>query len=115
MRLFAETKIRKHMQLRKGKSYYEGDWAYWGTRLGKYPSVPLELTKLLKRQQGKCHHCHTQFSRQDKLHVCTAWVNVGDKKKPVQRLVHSDCDSQKRRSNSEAGMPAVDAASSPVR
>lgn len=115
MRLFAETPILKHMQLRKGKSYYDGDWAYWGTRLGKYPSVPLELTRLLKRQRGKCHHCHAQTTRQDKLHVCTEWVDVGDKRKSVQRLVHLDCDSPMRRSNSAAAMPAIDAASSPVR
>jgi len=56
MRLFAETPILKHIQLRKGKSYFDGDWAYWGTRLEKYPSVPLELTRLLKRQRGNCHH-----------------------------------------------------------
>ena len=115
MRLFAETPILKHMQLRKGKSFYDGDWAYWGTRLGKYPSVPLELTRLLKRQRGKCHHCHSRFTRQDKLQVCTEWVDVGDKKKSVQRLVHLDCDSPMRRSNSTATMPAVDAARSPVR
>ncbi|WP_395745423.1 reverse transcriptase domain-containing protein [Prosthecobacter sp.] len=114
MRLFAETPILKHMQLRKGKSYFDGDWAYWGTRLGSYPSIPLELTRLLKRQHGKCHRCQSLFTRRDKLHVCTEWVDVRDMKKPLQRLEHQDCDSQLR-SNSEAAMPAVDAASSPVR
>jgi RNA-directed DNA polymerase len=115
MRLFAETPILKHMQLRKGKSYFDGDWAYWGTRLGKYPAIPLELTRLLKRQHGKCYCCHTLLTREDTLHVCTEWVDVGDKKKAVQRLVNQDCDSKLRRSNSTAAMPAVDAASSPVR
>lgn len=115
MRLFAETQIVRHMQLRKGKSYFDGDWPYWGTRLGYYPSVPLELTRLLKRQHGKCHRCHSMITRHDKLHVCTEWVSVGDKKKPAQRLMHLDCESQQRRLNSAAVMPAVDAASSPVR
>ena len=115
MRLFAETPILKHMQLRKGKSYFDGDWAYWGIRFGNYPSVPLELTRLLKRQHGKCHCCHALFTRHDKLHVCTEWVSAEDKKKPVQRLMHLDCESQQRRLNSAAAMPAVDAASSPVR
>ncbi len=115
MHLFAETPILKHMQLRKGQLFYNGDWAYWGTRQGKYPSVPLELTRLLKRQRGKCQHCHTLFTRHDKLQVCTEWVDVGDKKKPVQRLAHLDCDFQQRSSNSAAAMPTVDAARSPVR
>ena len=35
MRLFAETPIRIHMQLRKDTSFYDGDGAYWGPRLGK--------------------------------------------------------------------------------
>ncbi len=115
MHLFSETPILQHMQLRKGKSCFDGDWAYWGTRLGRYPSLPLELTGLLKKQHGKCHCCHSLFTRQDKLNVCTEWVDEGEKKKPMQRLVHQDCDSQLRRSNSAAAMPAVDAASSPVR
>ncbi len=115
MRLFAETQILQHMQLRKGKSFFDGDWAYWGTRRGNYPSVPLELTRLLQKQHGKCHRCHSLFTRHDKLHVCTEWVDVRDKKKPVQRMMHLDCESQQRRLNSAAAMPAVDAASSPVR
>jgi RNA-directed DNA polymerase len=93
MRLFAETPIQKHMQLRKVRSYFNGDWPYWGTRLGHYPSIPDEWARLLKRQRGRCHRCKDCFTRQDELIVQTEWVETEEKRRPVSRLVHHQCDS----------------------
>lgn len=53
----AQTPIVRHVKARGTKSPYDGDWAYWSTRLGTHPEVPTRVATLLKRQKGRCARC----------------------------------------------------------
>jgi len=55
------TKIVRHVKVLRGKSPFDGDWAYWAGRQGHYPGVSRWLALLLKRQQGRCAHCGLYF------------------------------------------------------
>jgi RNA-directed DNA polymerase len=63
LRLFAhhQMPIRRHVKVRGSKSPYDGDWAYWATRLGKHPQLPKRVATLLKGPQGKCARCGLYF------------------------------------------------------
>jgi RNA-directed DNA polymerase len=62
LRSFDETPIVQYYQIEKSRRYYDGDRAYWGTKLGRYPTLPARLGKLLKKQHGKCHTCRNKIS-----------------------------------------------------
>jgi RNA-directed DNA polymerase len=38
---------------------------YWSTRMGNNPEMPIRVSKLLKRQKGKCAHCGLFFREDD--------------------------------------------------
>jgi RNA-directed DNA polymerase len=60
-----DTPIVRHTKVQGNRSPYDGDWVYWGSRLGKHPEVPTRLTTLLKRQKGKCNWCKLYFKDGD--------------------------------------------------
>jgi group II intron reverse transcriptase/maturase len=43
--------------IKAGKSWFDGDWAYWSKRTGKYPMLNQSDAGRMKRQKGKCPHC----------------------------------------------------------
>ena len=47
------------------KSPFDGDWPYWGARLGRDPSKPTRVVNLLKRQNGRCANCGLRFMAED--------------------------------------------------
>lgn len=57
--------IRRHTKIKGTKSPYDGDWVYWAYRMARYPGLPLRVTKLLKRQKGKCARCGLYFTMED--------------------------------------------------
>ena len=61
----AEVPIVRHTRVRGHKSPYDGDTSYWAKRLGKHPSLPTRVAKLLKTQKGKCNHCGLTFREGD--------------------------------------------------
>ena len=63
----AETPILRHFPVQAGRSYYDGDWAYWGKRQGRYPGLPSRIGGLLKRQSGKCAVCHESITPEDRV------------------------------------------------
>lgn len=63
------TPIRRHVKVQGHRSPYDGDWLYWSTRLGKHPEVPLRVTRLLKRQRGRCPVCELFFKDGDVMQV----------------------------------------------
>ncbi|MBK1835534.1 reverse transcriptase domain-containing protein [Roseibacillus ishigakijimensis] len=70
------------------RSYYDGDWHYWGGRSDSYPNIPKGINKAaLKRQLGKCDACKARFERGDQLVEVTCTKNGA----PVRVLVHSHC------------------------
>ena len=57
----ARTRIVRHVKVQGGRSPFDGDWLYWGSRWGHYPDVSPILARLLKEQQGRCAYCKGRF------------------------------------------------------
>jgi RNA-directed DNA polymerase len=66
---YADMPITRHIKVRGDKCPFDGDWVYWSVRLGKDPARPLRVTKLLKRQHGRCEQCGLRFTTEDVLEV----------------------------------------------
>jgi RNA-directed DNA polymerase len=65
----ADIPIQHHTKVRGTKSPFDGDWAYWATRLGTSPDLPKTKAKLLKRQHGRCPCCGLFFRCEDMLEI----------------------------------------------
>lgn len=87
--------IRRHVKVRGGRSPYDGDWLYWSTRLGKHPEVPLRVTRLLKRQRGRCPVCELFFKDGDVIQVVHIVPKQpdGSGARRHQQLLHRHCDN----------------------
>ncbi len=66
---YADTPIVRHVKVRGDKSPYDGDWVYWSARMGHDPTKPNQITKLLKKQQGRCTYCGLRFMTEDVIEV----------------------------------------------
>ena len=85
------TLLDRAFKVREDKSPFDGDWVYWSARLGREPTKPRRVTRLLKRQRGHCAHCGLRFVAGDVLevhhhdgnHVNNAFDNL--------RLLHGHC------------------------
>ena len=53
--------IVRHIKVQGNRTLYDGDWAYWSNRIGKYPGVINEVAKLLKSQKNNCTSCGLNF------------------------------------------------------
>ncbi|MBL9158397.1 MAG: reverse transcriptase N-terminal domain-containing protein [Verrucomicrobiales bacterium] len=88
------TPIKRHIPIRSEKSFYDGDWAYWGKRSGDYPGIPWGVSSLLQRQNGKCWHCNRGIESSDRVAIQKI---PGPKDRAVNRLVHEPCSALNRR------------------
>ncbi|WP_293353301.1 MULTISPECIES: group II intron reverse transcriptase/maturase [unclassified Microcoleus] len=61
----ADTPIVRHVKVKGESSTYDGNLVYWSTRMGNNPEMPIRVSKLLKRQKGKCAHCGLFFREND--------------------------------------------------
>jgi RNA-directed DNA polymerase len=43
-------------------SPFDGDWAYWSSRLGRHPGIPPSIAHLMRKQDGKCPYCGLYFT-----------------------------------------------------
>jgi RNA-directed DNA polymerase len=66
---YADTPIKRHIKIRGDKSPYDGDWPYWIQRLGRDPTKPLRVVRLLKRDKGRCLFCGLRFRVEDVIEV----------------------------------------------
>ncbi|MDB9314456.1 group II intron reverse transcriptase/maturase [Spirulina sp. CS-785/01] len=65
-----ETPIKRHIKVKGNKTPYDGDWAYWTKRMSKgYGGIPTRITKLMKRQKGRCNHCGQYFTHEDLVEI----------------------------------------------
>jgi RNA-directed DNA polymerase len=62
---YQTTRIFRHTKVQGDKSPFDGDWLYWGARLGRDPSKPTRVVNLLKRQNGRCANCGLRFMTED--------------------------------------------------
>jgi RNA-directed DNA polymerase len=63
------TAIRRHVKVQGDRSPLDGDWAYWGRRLGRHPELPQRTALLLHRQHGRCAWCGQAFRHGDLLEI----------------------------------------------
>ena len=82
----ADTPILRQILVKPEKSFYDGDWLYWQTRMRqRYPGTPpMLILAALRRQKGICPMCNLPFQTGQVLkHVAGAGR--------YQHLVHTDC------------------------
>jgi len=65
----SQVEIVRHVKVKGPASPYDGNLTYWSTRLGRNPELSKRVTKLLKRQKGKCNECGLTFRNEDKWEV----------------------------------------------
>jgi RNA-directed DNA polymerase len=65
----ADTPIVRHVKVKGESSTYDGNLVYWSTRMGNNPEMPSRVSKLLKKQKGKCTHCGLFFRENDVIEV----------------------------------------------
>jgi RNA-directed DNA polymerase len=92
-----EVHVRRHVKVQGERSPYDGDWAYWGTRLGRHPELPKRVAKLLRRQKGRCVWCGLHFKEGDLLEVDHRVPTAsGGMDLPSNRqLLHGHCHDEK--------------------
>jgi RNA-directed DNA polymerase len=85
------------IKVQEGRSYYDGDRAYWGTRLKKgYDNISPSKAKMLSRQDGRCEYCKGLFHNDDLLeahHIVARKVNGKDVYSNLT-LLHRHCHDQ---------------------
>jgi RNA-directed DNA polymerase len=86
-----EMPITRHVKVRGEASPYDGDWVYWGARLGRDPTKPKRVIWLLKQQHGRCPHCGLRFTTEDVLEVHHADGNHNNNSPANLVLLHAHC------------------------
>ncbi|GET35276.1 RNA-directed DNA polymerase (Reverse transcriptase) [Microseira wollei NIES-4236] len=65
----SDFQIQKFVKVKGKVSPYNGDFIYWATRMGKSVELPTRVSKLLKKQNGKCTECGLYFRDEDVMEV----------------------------------------------
>jgi RNA-directed DNA polymerase len=94
LKAYADTKIHRHIKVQGTRSPFDGDWLYWGTRLGKDPTKPERETALLKVQQGRCKFCGALFVDSDLIEVHHKDRNRENNARKNLALLHAHCHDQ---------------------
>lgn len=88
---YADMPITRHIKVRGNKSPFDGDWVYWSERLGKDPTRPLRVTKLIKRQQGRCEYCGLRLTAVDVIEMHHRNGNRKENRYTNLVLLHAHC------------------------
>jgi RNA-directed DNA polymerase len=87
-------KIERHVKVRQCKSPFDGDWAYWATRRGHDPTLSRTRSQLLKKQKGKCSHCHNYFHSEDLMELHHIDGKRNNNRLQNLTLIHRHCHDQ---------------------
>lgn len=105
LRPHSETPIVRHIKVKGEASPYDGNLKYWSSRIGKQPGVPTRVSKLLKRQKGKCAHCGLTFREEDVMeidHIIPKSKGGRDEYRNLQ-LLHRHCHDVKTTNDGSLG------------
>ena len=105
LRTHKETPIVRHVKVKGEASPYDGNLKYWSTRMGKQPGVSTRVSKLLKRQKGKCAHCGLTFREEDVMeidHIVPKALGGKDKYDNLQ-ILHKHCHDAKTANDGSLG------------
>ena len=85
------TVVSRFVKVRGDKSPFDGDWVYRSARLGREPTKPRRVTRLLRRQRGRCAYCGLCFVAEDVLEVHHHDGNHTNNAFDNLRLLHGHC------------------------
>jgi RNA-directed DNA polymerase len=88
------TKIVRHIKVQGSRSPFDGDWAYWATRVGHNPLLSPRRARMLKKQKGRCGYCKLHFRQEDILEIHHVDGNHKNNKKDNLMLLHGHCHDQ---------------------
>ncbi len=101
----ADTPIVRHVKVKGESSPYDGNLVYWSTRMGNNPGMPSRVSKLLKKQKGKCAHCGMFFREEDVMEVDHRIPKLQGGKDSYDnwQLLHRHCHDTKTALDSSPG------------
>ncbi len=107
LRNHSDTKVESggHIKVQNVRSPYDGDWVYWGVRMGKHPELNTRTSNLLVSQKGKCPHCGLYFKDTDIVevdHIRPKSLGGKDTYENLQ-LLHRHCHDQKTANDGSIG------------
>jgi RNA-directed DNA polymerase len=105
LRTHSETPIVRHVKVKGEASPYEANLKYWSSRMGKQPGIPTRVSKLLKKQKGKCTHCGLTFREEDVMeidHIVPKALGGKDRYDNLQ-LLHKHCHDAKTANDGSLG------------
>ena len=88
---YADMPITRHIKVRGEASPFDSDWVYWGAHLGRDPTKPKRVLRLLKQQPGRCAHCGLRFTAEDVLEVHHLDGNHNNNRPANLVLLHAHC------------------------
>lgn len=94
LRQHSETPIVRHVKVRGDKSPYDGDWVYWGARLGRDSTKPRRVIRLLKQQQGRCGRCGLPLTTEDVMETHHRDGDRQNNRYTNLALLHAHCHDQ---------------------
>jgi RNA-directed DNA polymerase len=86
-----------YIKVKGEASPFDGNFIYWGQRLGKHPELATRVATLLKNQKGVCPYCGHSFRDGDKMevdHIIPRGTGGKDEYKNLQ-LLHRHCHQKK--------------------
>ena len=92
----SSTPIVRHTKVKGVASPYNGNTKYWASRMGKHPELSDSVSRLLKKQKGKCAMCNLTFREDDvieKDHIIPK--ALGGKYTDNIQLLHGHCHDEK--------------------
>ena len=96
----------QHVKIKGNASPYDGNNPYWAVRTEKYSGFSHRISKLIKRQYGRCAICEEAFTPFDVIeadHIVPRSKGGSDKLSNLQAL-HKHCHIQKSRLDSSVSM-----------
>lgn len=103
------TEIKRHVKVKGESSPYDGNLVYWSTRMGNNPEMPKRVSKLLKKQKGKCTYCGLIFRENDVMEVDHRIPKSKGGKDSYENwdLLHRHCHDTKTTSDGSLGKNPV--------
>jgi RNA-directed DNA polymerase len=89
----------QHAKIKGNASPYDGNHLYWAMRTEKYSGYGHRISKLIKRQYGRCAICNEAFTPMDVIetdHIVHRSKKGPDKYSNLQAL-HKHCHINKSR------------------
>jgi RNA-directed DNA polymerase len=91
---YVDMPIVRYVKVRGDKSPYDGDWVYWVQRLGRDPTKPNRVVRLLKRQSSRCMACGLRFTTEDATEMHHWDRDRNNNRYSNLALLHAHCHDQ---------------------